>query len=310
MNLVESNIFYTFMPLSISTFNKVKENPETQAELNKASLYLIAKREVPIISVIDKSELTKELTAYSKDQYVLLRIELKIASYQIDAAYIFPPEINKDEFIADLSAITIEDLLFWNTRGYGSFLWRGEIGPICTYEMLYVGECVGEDLTTRFKAHHALQDILIEERAISPDFDRTEEIILFPCAISSNTISSINKESSAKDIRKMITNSFNFGMKEVTLDSEKALVHNLTPKYNSIIFKNYPESADGLYNTDANAYSYYISELSMFKYDTGILQGCPNPLYASTIVGDKEGHTTIYGPGEKKTWNMFDSSKC
>ena len=298
MNLVASNIYYTYMPLSISTFNRVKNDPQTKAELNKASLYLIAKHEVPIISVIEKSELSRHLTGYNKDQFVLLRIELKQADCHIDAAYILPPEINRDDFISTISVVTVEDLLFWGTRNYGSFLWAGEISSFCTYEMLYVGQCVGEDLTTRFKAHHALQDMLIEERAISPDFDKTDEIILFPCAIDGYTFSSINGKSSPTDLKKALTNDFNFGTKEITLDSEKALVHNLTPKYNEIVFLNYPESTDGLFNTDANAYSYFISELSMFKYNSGILQGCPNPMYASTIVGDKNGNTTIYGPGE------------
>lgn len=298
MNLVVSNIFYTFMPLTISTFNKVKNDSQTKAELNKASLYMIAKREVPIISVIEESELTKHLAEYSKDQYVLLRVELKQKACQIDLAYIFPSEIKKEEFVSDLSVITLEDLLFWNTRQYGSLIWYGEIAPFCTYEMLYVGECVGESLTSRFKAHHALQDMLIEERAISSDYDKTDELILFPCAVNGYTFSKLTGESMSDDFMKALTNKFDFSDKEITLDSEKALVHNLTPKYNTVQFKNYPKSNDGLFNTDASAYFYYISELSFFKYDNGLLQGCPNPMYASTIVGDKEGNTTIYGPGK------------
>lgn len=289
------------MPLTISNFNKVKSDQQIKSELNKASLYLIAKREVPQISIIEESELTKHLTNFREDQYILLSIELIEAGLQIEAAYIFPPEIGKEKFIADLSAITLEDLLYWENRKYGSFLWYGELAPFCTYEMLYVGECVNEELTTRFKAHHALQEMLIEERAISIGFDKTDEIILFPCAINGYTFSRINGESNPLELKKALTNDFDFGTKEITLDSEKALVHNLSPKYNKVLFKNYPESADGLYNTDANVYSYYISELSIFKYDKGLLQGCPNPIYASTIIGDKEGNTTIYAPGENKS---------
>ena len=105
MNLVASNIYYTYMPLSISTFNRVKNDPQTKAELNKASLYLIAKHEVPIISVIEKSELSRHLTGYNEDQFVLLRIELKQADCHIDAAYILPPEINRDDFISTISVV-------------------------------------------------------------------------------------------------------------------------------------------------------------------------------------------------------------
>lgn len=50
----------------------------------------------------------------------------------------------------------------------------GDCTSAITYDILYVGETVKEKLTQRFKAHHALQNMLIEEKVISPSFDKSE----------------------------------------------------------------------------------------------------------------------------------------
>lgn len=40
---------------------------------------------------------------------------------------------------------------------------KGDITPFVTYEVLYVGQCTHEHIFKRFKNHHALIDILINE---------------------------------------------------------------------------------------------------------------------------------------------------
>ena len=305
MNFVESRIYYTHVPLSISEFNKVKKDPEIKACLDNASLYMIAKREVPSISVAENIEIAKLLSDYNSDEYVTLRIELKESAFEIDVAYILPPDFSKNDFISSLSGITVEDLFFYFRRNFGSLIWLGEIGPLVTYKMLYVGQCVDETLTQRFKAHHALQDMLIEEKVISRDDSNADELYLFPCIIKSNVLSLVNGDSSEIDIYKALTNDFDFGSREIHLDAEKALVHNMNPQYNGIKFLKYPKSDDGLSNTDANAFCYSISEFGIFQYENGLLMGCPNDKYASKIVGDAEGLTKIYNPGEDVTKRYF-----
>ena len=68
------------------------------------------------------------------------------------------------------------DELYYSNDGFHIAI-QGDFTSAITYEVLYVGECVGEKLTQRFKAHHALQDMLIEEKVISPSFDKSEELI-------------------------------------------------------------------------------------------------------------------------------------
>ena len=75
----------------------------------------------------------------------------------------------------------------------------------------------------------------------------------------------------------------------------------MNPKYNQIRFKNYPFSKDGLYNSDASVFCYSIAENIILKYDEGNITGCPETAFASSIVGDKDGYTKVFVPGEDKT---------
>jgi len=169
-----------------------------------------------------------------------------------------------------------------------------------TYEVLYVGECVGEKLTQRFKAHHALQDMLIEEKVISHSFDKSEELILMPFTIDSYMCTMLTGLSPENDWMKALTGDFDVTSNQISLDAEKALVHGMNPKYNHIRFKNYPLSKDGLYKSDASVFYYSIAENIILKYDAGNIIGCPETSFASSIVGDKDGYTKIFVPGEDK----------
>ena len=143
--------------------------------------------------------------------------------------------------------------------------------------------------------------MLIEENVISRHYDKADELILMPLYVDSDIISVLTPNLGEEEFVKVFTNNFDFGSKEVTLDAEKALVHNMNPKYNRIKFLNYPSSKDGLHKTDAHAFSYAFAEFAMLKYNDGMVVGCPNIMYASKIVGDDEGFTKVYKPGEDIT---------
>ena len=168
-------------------------------------------------------------------------------------------------------------------------------------QSMYVGQCVRESLTKRFKAHHALQDMLIEEDVISRQYDKADELMLMPLGIDSNILSVLTPENIERDFVKVFTNDFNFNMKEVILDAEKALVHNMNPKYNKIKYERYPRSRDGLDNIDAHVFSYSLSEFAILKYTDCLVVGFPDDIYASKIVGDDQGFRRVYQPGKDIT---------
>lgn len=309
MNFVETKLYFTVPPMSIRYFNRIKslEN-DVKTKLDTATLYIICRREVPTIRCLEHSIIEDDLTEETKslDRFVSLSIEMKRTGFKTEAVYFLPKFVNKKEFTSSIATTSVEEMVFYGSRNIGGFRCKDDISPLITYEVLYVGQCTDELLTRRFRAHHALQKMLIEEDVISRKNDKSDELLIIPMRIESNTISVLTPGIKEQDWEKAILNSFNFTNKHVTLDAEKALVHNLNPKYNTIQFKNYPLSKDGLSNTDANAFFYSLAEIALLKYENGVIVGCPDDMFSSKIVGDDEGFTTIYNPGEDATTRYFE----
>lgn len=322
-NILETNLHLTHAPISIKDFNRIKKapvlNPELWNEkerLDKASIYIIGKREVPVF--VPQREISDE-------SYLILDVEVGKASFRIFVS----AQENSKYSLNSFAGIKTEpeglekaqkvwlfsfndkgeavpnigftfDELYYSNDGFHIAI-QGDFTSAITYEVLYVGECVGEKLTQRFKAHHALQDMLIEEKVISPSFDKSEELILMPFTINSRMCTMLTGFSSENDFMKVFTGNFDVTPNQISLDAEKALVHGMNPKYNRIRFKNYPFSKDGLYKSDASAFYYSIAENMILKYDAGNIIGCPETTFASSIVGDKDRYTKVFAPGENKT---------
>lgn len=301
MNIVESKLYFTIPPLSIRRFNQQKNLKDRKEEFDRASIYIIGKREVPEIRVLEQSPIEEYLKDVDEEKYVLLNIEMRESNFKIDCVYILPDSIKKSELISSINEVTVDKIFYYTAHNIGAFGYIGDISALITFEVLYVGQCAGEPLTKRFMAHHALQNMLIEENVISRDYDKADELILMPLYVDSDVISVLTPDLDENEFVKVFTNNFDFGSKEVTLDAEKALVHNMNPKYNKIKFLNYPSSKDGLHKTDAHAFSYALAEFAMLKYNDGVIVGCPDTMYASKIVGDDEGFTKVYKPGENIT---------
>lgn len=298
MNIVESKLYFTTPPLSIRRFNQHKNLIDYKKDLDRATIYVIGKREVPVMRILEHSPIEDYIKEVDADHYVLLNIEMRKAGFNNDCVYVLPDDMKKSDFISSINNITIDEIFACLSHNIGAFGYVGDISPLISYEVLYVGQCVKEPLTKRFRAHHALQNMLIEENVISGNSDKADELILFPMFVDSDVISILTPDLGVEDYFKAFTNNYDFDSKEVTLDAEKALVHNMNPKYNRIKFKNYPKSDDVLDKTDANVFSYAIAEFAILNYSDGEIIGSPDPICASKIVGDAEGFTTVYRPGD------------
>ena len=324
-NILETNLNLTHSPISIKDFNRIKKalvlNHELWREkesLDKASLYIIGKREVPVF--VPRREISDE-------SCLILDVEVGKASFRIFIPASTNPEYSlngfagiktepeglekaqkvwlfafndKGEAVSNIG-FTFDELIYYCSNDWFHIIMKSDFTSAITYEVLYVGECVGEKLTQRFKAHHALQDMLIEEKVISPSFDKSEELILMPFTIDSYMGTMLTGFSPENDWMKAFIGDFDVTPNQISLDAEKALVHGMNPKYNHIRFKNYPFSKDGLYKSDASVFCYSIAENMILKYDTGNIIGCPETAFASSIVGDKDGYTKVFVPGEDKT---------
>ena len=320
-NILETNLQLTHSPISIKDFNYIKKEPVLWREkesLDNASLYIIGKREVPVFiprrEISDKSCLILDVEV-GKASFRIFVLALKNPEFSLNgfAGIKTEPEglekaqkvwlfafNDKGEAVSNIG-FTFDELIYYCGNDRLHIIMQGDFTSAITYDVLYVGECVGEKLTQRFKAHHALQNMLIEEKVISPSFDKSEELILMPVTTDSCMCTMLTGFSAENDWMKTFSGDFDVTPKQISLDAEKALVHGMNPKYNRIQFKNYPFSEDGLYKSDASVFCYSIADNMILKYDAGNIIGCPETAFSSSIVGDKDGYTKVFVPGENPT---------
>lgn len=323
-NILETNLLLTHAPITIKDFNRIKKatvlKPELWREkesLDIASIYIIGKREVPVFvprreisnrtCIILDVEMGKasfhvfvfasEKLKYSMNGFTGIKTEPE-GQEKAQKVWLFAFDDKGEE--VPIIGFTFDELVYYYSNNWLDIIIQGSFTSAITYEVLYVGEAVGEKLTQRFKAHHALQDMLIEEKAITPFFDKSEELILMPFTINSNMCSMLTGMSSEKDWMKAFSGDFDVTPNQISLDAEKAFVHGMNPKYNSIRFKKYPVSKDGLYKSEASVFYYSIAANMILKYDEGNIIGCVDTVFSSSIVGDKDGVTKVFAPLENK----------
>ena len=255
-NILETNLHLTHSPISIKDFNRIKKAPVLDSELwhekeslDNASLYIIGKREVPVFvprrEISDKSCLILDVEVgkasfrifipastnpkYSLNGFAGIKTEPE-GLEKAQKVWLFA--FNDNGEAVSKIGFTFDELIYYCSNDWFQIIIQSDFTSAITYEVLYVGECVGEKLTQRFKAHHALQDMLIEEKVISPSFDKSQELILMPFTIDSHMCTMLTGFSLENDWMKALTGDFDVTPNQISLDAEKALVHGMNPKYN------------------------------------------------------------------------------
>lgn len=232
-NILETNLHLTHSPISIKDFNRIKKSPVLNTELwrekeslDNASLYIIGKREAPVF--VPRREISDE-------HCLILDVEVGKASFRIFIPALTNPKYSlngfagiktepeglekaqkvwlfafndKGEAVPNIG-FTFDELIYYASNDLFHIEIQGDFTSAITYDVLYVGETVREKLTQRFKAHHALQDMLIEEKVISPSFDKSEELILMPFTIDSYMCSSVMEGYSGTGLFSFRNNSIN-----------------------------------------------------------------------------------------------------
>lgn len=293
MNILDCQLHLSYSPLTIYEFDKRKNEIDTRESLSSASVYMICKRPLPIMRLVEGAA---------------DRIELGVTMEGIKEEYRFHilakdnPELALDGFAAinggtnnihdkttfhhidlyskcgDTEKITLmanfDRLVYLSFHEDIRLCFKEHLPPeYITYQVLYVGECVGEHICDRFKAHHALQNILINERAISKDYDKVDDLVLLPFYIESDCISTFTGNEDEDEFIDTMMGKLPYNGKMISLDCEKAFVKAMQPKYNRTKFKSFPKSKDGLYNHKLAFYQYTICESLVLSYGEQLLYG-------------------------------------
>ena len=119
------------------------------------------------------------------------------------------------------------------------------------------------------KPHDKRLRILSNESPESYGSRVTDETVLFFFRVEPLRIITVESEEEINEI----VNGTNFDNRLIFADAEKAFVHILESKYNTIRFSEYPKGKDGLYNTGLKRYGYVIGEDISFVTDNQDIMG-------------------------------------
>lgn len=317
MHNVDNKLKLSYSPLTLYEFEAFKTDEDIERFLESTSIYVIAKRKLPIMKLVDADSsgfhiivsmdgekdkidivmrkkdnsglFGKGLSAIRKGSNIVNAENGEECFHSIS---LFRNNNGLDEFILNAN---FDRLIYLASNDLIKISIKGDLIPFISYEVLYVGQCVGEHIFRRFKAHHALQKILIKENIIPPNYDKVNDLLILPFYVESDVVSVITEESNEEEFIEAMTGEFTFGKKEISLDCEKALVRAINPKYNKACFKQYPKSSDGLFNHRLDSYIYRVLENLMLCYE-------PN----NKIYGDVKGkNASIISITDDKNFNIY-----
>lgn len=311
MHNVEGQLKLSYSPMTLYEFEHFKDDKDVYDFLSSTAIYVIAQRSLPIMEFVDKNANGFHVKVYMEGNEEKLEIifrtkdnlnffpcgisAINIGSNILNKSGVFHSLIlyrknfcGNDEFVMSAN---FDRLIHLASNGIIKIHIKGDITPFISYRVLYVGECIEEHIFSRFKAHHALQNILIRENIISKDYDKVNDILLLPFKVTGDVVSVIDGNSNEKEFIEAVTGNFSFGRKELVLDCEKALIKAMSPKYNKTKFKHYPKSKNGLYNHKIDSCLYQVMENIVLCYDDdnkiyGDVNGLENSYI--TILENKE----------------------
>ena len=288
-----STLQFGYSPLSAFEFDKLRNDVDVQTALTNSVLYIIARR--PLIQFCD-------YTINSDDYTISFNLSREDVNYKLSCKFYinscsdlknrklkilsgsFSPDPNKIHGLKFYDSQTKEFLHWFNaeiflysvSHNYFKADIKGNMFDFMTFEVLYVGKCTDESITERFKNHHALQQILINENIITKDYQNSHDFVIIPFEYKDNTFIKTYDGSNIQNLIQDQQKVSNISNKKIALDEEKALIKCLNPKYNSVKYKAYPKSTDGLYKEDLGVITYSFAENIRLKYSEGSILGNVN----------------------------------
>jgi hypothetical protein len=141
----------------------------------------------------------------------------------------------------------------------------GDYRLLSTFEILYVGKATDQKVWDRLSSHATLQQILSLVRPIGATIP-THEICLLLFEVASKwEINIYDPADLPANIGEELTSNALPSHDKVSLDAEKALVRLLDPTFNTVKFKKYPKSDDGLFQFGYDRFTFQFLEDIVFN---------------------------------------------
>ncbi|WP_145329947.1 hypothetical protein [Paenibacillus xylanexedens] len=309
MKQINNILRLSYSPMTIFEFEKFRDDIDIGNYLENCTIYIIAKRKLPIMQLIEgdssKVHLKISMQGISNELEIIISQTYNEKLFKGGLTYMRTGNNTKDE--ASFHSITlyrgdkefilaanIDRLLHLHSQGLITLLTKGDPEPILTYDVLYVGQCTEQHIFKRFKSHHALQEILINENIIPENYQMVNDLVLLPFNISSDLVSRIDSDMSFEDVNDLLVGNHGINENAISLDCEKSLIKAINPKYNKTKFLNYPKSKDGLYKYNLNAVVYQIQEDIVLRYGEKCIYGDRSLKDASKIAVFENEEFLIY----------------
>jgi len=308
---LSSSLKLSYSPMTVYEFDHYRSDKDIYDFLRTTTLYIIAKRSLPFMSLIEgnpnKIHLFVEMenNTSSLEILILKQDNEKLFGTGLTQIGTGNNTKSRDKFHSItlygenerfIMNANLDRLIHLASNNLLRIRTKGDITPFVNYEVLYVGQCIGEHIFDRFKTHHALLDILINENIITSDYDKINDLIIMPFQVESDVLSIITGDSSEEEFTEAMLGSFCFDHNTISLDCEKALIKAMNPKYNKTKFTQYPKSKDGLYNYNLESFTYRILENIILDYgEEHYIYGDVESKELSIIAVSKNQEFFIYG---------------
>lgn len=299
-----------YPPISNQEAEWIKDDPEVRELLEQSNLYMIGQREESTYEIDDanvvegfNSEFVvpfKYCSGKSNSTVVIdfnellkhhdFDIKRDLGDYSLKFEFgkklirIWKCHPESGKRIDVVSWFTTEKLIYdrWHCHpGINGF---DNYRDFTRYYLHYIGISKKDDSLTRLivKPHDKRLRILSNESSLTFGSRLNDEIILFFFKIEPLRMSIIETDADIDELIEGVT----FNKNQIVADAEKAYIHMVESKYNTVKYKNYPLGDDGLYNTGLTRYGYAIGEDITLITDT------------QEIVGEYDHRTQFAGKAD------------
>lgn len=292
-----------YAPLTAYEFAITKDDPQFEAALDAASLYIIGQRSVLTFEnvLFEQTHLSFEIRQKGNSNTLKCKFPLRqkplgssnlnnigVSFHFIDEStleYSIPAHGVRG-FSLFYTADTQDRFLAWFSPD--KFLWnwwnehiecdiQGDSDSFTRYHVHYVGKATKQNIVKRLNGHPTFQDILSLETTITEKQLPANEIIILAFGFRETT--QVQTFGGEPDIRQMVAavRGDNYPVQErIFLDVEKALIKAMRPRYNKQLFESYPVSKDGLYSDKYDFISYTLKDPITLVYNEGEIVGQPD----------------------------------
>jgi hypothetical protein len=289
-----SHLELVMPPLSSQEAYNLMDDPRAESQMRKSDFYMIAGKAAyhfqldPELSDAERAVVSFSIMSGDQemDRGSLMIADLPFISDH--GACDFFVRFTRDQiFVVDgdsvaenerlVQSFTPEGLLWQRSRNLRGIVGFDRFQELSTYDLLYAGIAKVGDSYDRLiaKGHQARMNILSNEpqRAVGARVSGETFLFLFrvePLFIQ--TFSPEHEFSDDEDLDPSVEN------KRIVADAEKAFVHLLRPRYNTVKFKQYPRGIDGLGESGLVRYGYSIGEALTFNTPMGRFRGGRHPI--------------------------------